>query len=376
MALTVDVTHRFGSFELKASFTSGGSLTALFGPSGSGKTSLLNIIAGIVRPDQGAVVLNDRVLVDTQRGIFVPKHRRRVGYVFQEGQLFPHLTVRQNLLYGRWLTPREERKIAFDQVLDLLDVRHLLDRRPKTLSGGEKQRVAVGRALLSSPHLLLMDEPLASLDEALKEEILPFIERLRDEAQVPIVYVSHSLPEVARLATTVVIIHDGRVVGVGSPTEVFGRRDIVAAEAPAEIGVIIEATVSGYETASGLTVIQCPAGTLYAPPLGLPIGTPVRLHIRARDVMIATSQPSALSALNVLAGRVTGVEHVGEGVAEITLDCSGVRIVARLTQKSIDALSLMPGRGVYAVIKAVSFDRHTLSRSPISADKNADMTVI
>jgi len=374
--LAVDVAHRFGSFVLEARFTSEGKLTALFGRSGSGKTSLLNIIAGIVRPNRGSVVLDDRVLVDTDRRIFIPAHRRRVGYVFQEPRLFPHLTVRRNLLYGRWFTPRAERKLVLDQVLELLDIGHLLNRRPMALSGGEKQRVAIGRALLTSPHLLLMDEPLASIDEARKEEIFPFIERLRDEAHVPIVYVSHSLPEVARLATTVAVIQDGRIVGVGSPTQIFGRRDLVAAEAPAETGAIVEATVSGFDEAFGLTVMQCPAGTLYAPLLGLPIGARVRLQIRARDVMIATSQPKALSALNVIPGRVTGVEYLAEGMAEITLDCSGVRVAARLTQKSVDALSLIAGRGVYAVIKAVSFDRHALSRAPITADSNADVKVI
>jgi molybdate transport system ATP-binding protein len=224
MALVIDVVRRVGSFTLEAHFTSEGKLTAFFGPSGSGKTSLLNIIAGIVRPNQGSIVLNGRTLVDTSQGIFVPKHQRRFGYVFQEARLFPHLTVRQNLLYGQWFTPRKERTIPVEQVLNLLNIQHLLDRRPGALSGGEKQRIAIGRALLTSPHLLLMDEPLASLDESLKEEILPFIERLRDEGQVPIVYVSHSLLEVARLATTVVLIKDGHVVGVGPPTDV--RREL------------------------------------------------------------------------------------------------------------------------------------------------------
>ena len=377
MALVVDVVRHLGSFALQARFASEGKLTAFFGPSGSGKTSLLNIIAGIVRPDKGSIVLNGRTLVDTGQGIFVPKHRRRFGYVFQEARLFPHLTVRQNLLYGQWFTPRKERTISVEQVLDLLNIRHLLERRPGALSGGEKQRVAIGRALLTSPHLLLMDEPLASLDESLKEEILPFIERLRDEAQVPIVYVSHSLSEVARLATTVVLIKDGHVVGVGPPTEVLGRRDLQAADAMAETGALIEATVAGHDRAFGLTSIRCKAGTLYAPQLSLPIGAPIRLRNRARDVKIATSRPDTLSALNVLPGRVTGVERIGDGLAEITLDCNGIRLAARLTLKSTDTLSLAPGRDLYAVIKAVSFDRDALTRAPLSAEmSNADSTVI
>jgi molybdate transport system ATP-binding protein len=377
MALVVDVIRRLGSFALEARFTSEGKLTAFFGPSGSGKTSLLNIIAGIVRPDEGSIVFNGRTLVDTSRRIFVPKHRRRFGYVFQEARLFPHLTVRQNLLYGRWFTPREERTIGVEQVLGLLNIQHLLDRRPGALSGGEKQRVAIGRALLTSPHLLLMDEPLASLDDSLKEEILPFIERLRDEAQVPIIYVSHSLSEVARLATTVVLIKDGHVVGVGPPTELLGRHDLQATEAMAEVGALIEATVSGHDTAFGLTAIRCKAGTLYAPQLSLPVGSPIRLRIRARDVMIATSRPDTLSALNVLPGRVTGVERIGDGLAEVTLDCSGIRLAARLTLKSTDNLALAPGRDLYAVIKAVSFDRDALTRAPSSAEmSNADSTIV
>jgi molybdate transport system ATP-binding protein len=377
MALIVDVIRRLGSFALEARFASEGKLTAFFGPSGSGKTSLLNIIAGIAHPDQGSIVLNGRTLVDTSRGIFVPKHRRRFGYVFQEARLFPHLTVRQNLLYGQWFTPHPERTIGVEQVLHLLNIQHLLDRRPGALSGGEKQRIAIGRALLTSPHLLLMDEPLASLDESLKEEILPFIERLRDEAQVPIVYVSHSLSEVARLATTVVLIKDGRVVGVGPPTEVLGRREMQTADPTADAGALIEATVSGHDDAFGLTTIRCKAGTLYAPQLSLPVGVPIRLRIRARDVMIATSRPDTLSALNVLPGRVTGVERMGDGLAEITLDCSGIRLTARLTLKSIDSLSLTPGRDLYAVIKAVSLDRDTLTRAPWSAEmSNADSTIV
>jgi molybdate transport system ATP-binding protein len=377
MTLAVDVTHRLGRFTLEARFTSEGKLTAFFGPSGSGKTSLLNIVAGILRPDQGSIVLNDRILIDTARGIVVPMHRRRIGYVFQEARLFPHLTVRQNLAYGRWFTPREERTIPLEQVLDLLNLGHLLDRRPGALSGGEKQRVAIGRALLASPHLLLMDEPLASLDETLKEEILPFIERLRDQAQVPIVYVSHSLAEVARLAITVVTIKEGHVVGVGPPSEVLSRRDLLNAGAAGETGALVEAIVSGHDDTFGLTVIRCDAGTLYAPHVALPTGSAVRLRIRARDVMIAISPPTTLSALNVLSGSVVGVEAVGEGLGEVALDCSGIRLRARLTLKSIDTLSLVPGRGVYAVIKAVSLDHDTLTRAPApAAMQNADSTFV
>jgi len=372
MNLAVDVTHRFGSFLLEASFVSEGRLTAFFGRSGSGKTSLVNIIAGIVRPDRGRIVLDDTVLVDTERRIFVPKYRRRVGYVFQEGRLFPHLTVRQNLLFGRWFIAKRERHIDLDQVLDLLGIAHLMDRRPGALSGGEKQRVAIGRALLTSPRVLLLDEPLASLDDSRKEEILPFIERLRDEADVPIVYVSHSISEVTRLATTVVVIQDGRIVAVGPPTDVLGREGLLDAHDAGEAGTLIEAVVAEHDPSFGLTTLRSPAGVLQAPRVELPIGTPVRVRIRARDVMIATARPDGLSALNLLPGRVTALDGSGQGSVAVGLDCGGVRLTARLTRKSVDTLRLTPGREVYAVIKSVALDRESLGRAPAGVMAAAD----
>ena len=223
MNLEVDVYRRLGAFTLDVRFTTDGGLTALFGRSGSGKTSLINIISGLLRPDRGRVAVDGKVLVDTARGVFVPAHRRRLGYIFQEPRLFPHLNVRQNLLYGHWFTPEKQRRERLERIIELLGIGGLLSRGPSLLSGGEKQRVAIGRALLASPHLLLMDEPLASLDEARKAEILPYLERLRDESRVPIVYVSHSVPEITRLATTMVLLSDGRVATTGTVSEIMGR---------------------------------------------------------------------------------------------------------------------------------------------------------
>jgi molybdate transport system ATP-binding protein len=329
----------------------------------------------VLRPDRGCVVVEGTPLVDTDKGLFVPKHKRRVGYVFQEGRLFPHLTVRQNLLFGWWFTPKRERHIGLDQVLDLLGIGHLLDRRSGELSGGEKQRVAIGRALLTSPRLLLMDEPLASLDDARKDEILPFIERLRDEAQVPIVYVSHSLSEVARLATTVVMLLDGRIAAVGAPTEVLGRSDLITPHVGGEAGALIEATVSGHDPSFGLTSLSSRAGLIQAPQLDLPLGTPVRLRIRARDVMIATTPPDGLSALNVLPGIIIALDQTADGPIDVALDCGGVRLTARLTRKSVELLRLEPGRRVYAVIKSVALDRESLGRAPMpAAPTSADAT--
>jgi molybdate transport system ATP-binding protein len=217
MSIAVAVTHRQGDFALEVAFEANAHVVALVGPSGSGKTTVLNVIAGLVRPRHARVVVQGRVLTDTERRLFVPPHKRRIGYVFQEGRLFPHLTVRRNLTYGRWFTPVAEHWAKLDEIVALLGIGHLLERRPGTLSGGEKQRVAIGRALLASPRLLLMDEPLASLDEARKRETLPYIEQLRDELSIPIVYVSHSLAEVERLTDQIVRLEAGRVTAADAP---------------------------------------------------------------------------------------------------------------------------------------------------------------
>ena len=216
MMLEVAIEKRLGEFTLTASFASAGGVTALFGPSGAGKTSVVNMIAGLVRPDRGRIVLGEAVLFDSTLRVDVPPHRRRIGYVFQEGRLFPHLSVKHNLDYGRWMNGQPADPAAFAHVVDLLDIAHLLHRRPGKLSGGERQRIAIGRALLMQPKLLLLDEPLASLDAARKAEILPYLERLRQES-VPMVYVSHQADEARRLATMVVRLDAGRVTAVGGP---------------------------------------------------------------------------------------------------------------------------------------------------------------
>jgi len=351
VSLDVSVTHRLGAFTLDVAFHGASGLTALFGPSGSGKTTLVNIIAGLVHPERGRVVVDDEVLVDTARGTFVRPHRRRIGYVFQEARLFPHLTVRQNLLYGRWFTRREARTTRPEPVIDLLGLGSLLDRRPGRLSGGEKQRVALGRAWLASPRLLLMDEPLSSLDVGRKEEILPYIERLRDESRIPIVYVSHSLAEVARLATQVVMLADGAVRAVGSVESVLTGVDASA---------ILEARVAGHDVAVGLTTLESRAGVLRLPQITLPVGSTVRVRIRAQDVLLAVRAPEGLSARNVLPAVVTEVGLKSDPVADVRLDVGGATLLAQITRETVHALGIEPGRRVYAIIKAVAFDRSGL----------------
>lgn len=351
MSLDVDIDHRQGSFRLAARFISQPGLTALFGRSGSGKSTLVNIVGGLIRPQRGRVTVDGQALVDTERGVFVPVHRRRVGYVFQDSRLFPHLSVRHNLLYGRWFSRSEDDAVSeVDAVVKLLDIGRLLERRPDSLSGGEKQRVAIGRALLARPRLLLMDEPLASLDEARRAEILPYIERLRDETGVPILYVSHSVAEVARLATTVVILTEGAVTAVGPVA------DILPLAEAGDGGAVLDATVRRHDDEFRLTVLSCAAGELQVPRLTAPPGTTVRAYIRARDVMLSLGPPQDISALNVLPGKVEQIVPSG-AQADVRLDCNGSVVMARLTTKSVHRLALSPGTGVYAVIKSVSFER-------------------
>lgn len=371
--LSVAVEHRFAGFELNAAFDSAGGLTALFGRSGAGKTSLINAIAGLLRPDRGRIVLDGEVLTDTERGVFVPARRRRIGYVFQEGRLFPHLTVRQNLLYGRWFARRGGPAADLDHVVELLGIAGLLARRPANLSGGEKQRVAIGRALLARPRLLVMDEPLASLDEARKSEILPYVERLRDEAAVPIVYVSHQIAEVARLATTMVVLSDGRVAAAGPTAAILGRIDLFPLTGRAEAGAILSTRVAGHDSAFGLSVLRAAAGELRVPHLDLPIGAALRVRIRARDVMIALAPPEGLSALNVLPGTVAEIGRADGPIVEMRLDCAGEPLIARLTRRSVETLGLAPGRQVYAVIKSIAFDHHAFAgAAPAASGADAE----
>jgi molybdate transport system ATP-binding protein len=363
VSLQVDIRRRLGAFSLDATFETSGRLTALFGPSGSGKTSLVNLIGGLLRPDEGRIVADGRVLADSAARIFLPKHRRRIGYVFQDARLFPHMTVGQNLRYGRFFTPAVERYGDMDGVVQLLGIGHLLDRRPGLLSGGEKQRVAIGRALLASPRLILMDEPLASLDDRRKAEIMPYIERLRDETKIPIVYVSHSVAEVARLATDIVVLDEGKVAASGQTSEILQRLDLLPEEERGEGGAVLEMQVAGRNEAFGMSTLISPAGEIQVPELDAETGSTVRVRIRARDVIVATERPRGISALNILPGRIAEVSSGDGHFADVLIDCSGEAVTARITRQSAEMLGLAPGLDVFAVIKSVTFDRASTTRA-------------
>jgi molybdate transport system ATP-binding protein len=354
--LSVDIERRIGAFRLAATFQAGEGVTALFGRSGSGKTSTVDAIAGLLRPDRGRIEINGETLFDAARGIDVPTPRRRVGYVFQEGRLFPHLSVRQNLNYAG-LFSRGMPASGFDRMVELLGLRDLLDRRPGNLSGAEKQRVAIGRALLSSPRLLLLDEPLASLDAHRKNEVLQYIELIRDEVEVPIVYVSHAVEEVVRIADTVVLMSAGGVLAVGPAEDVMGRPDLRPAEGTFEGGAVIDARVIEQDMEHDLATLAFDGGTLTATNVDALIGEPVRLRIRARDVSIALDRPQRISIQNVLMGKIRAVEPGRGGIVNVSIAIGATVLRARVTVRAARQLALAPGLDAYALVKAVSLDR-------------------
>ncbi|MDX8351432.1 molybdenum ABC transporter ATP-binding protein [Cognatiyoonia sp. IB215182] len=344
--LEIDVTKSLGAFSLQAKVSAPTGLTAIFGPSGSGKTSLVNAVAGLIAPDAGRIVVGETVLFDSGARINRPTHQRRVGYVFQDARLFPHLSVEQNLRYGG--------DHDADHLIDLLGLEDLLSRRPAGLSGGEKQRVALGRALMCNPQILLMDEPLAALDARRKAEILPYIEKLRDEVQIPILYVSHDVSEVARLATTLVVMDAGQVSIAGPIGDVLSRPDAVSLVGVRAAGAVIETRVAGRLLHDGLTELSFSGGRLMMPGHLGQLGQKVRLRIPAQDVILSREKPNGLSALNILPVQITGMEDGrGPGVA-VGLLAGQDRLLARVTQRSAQRMQLAVGQEIYAIIKATA----------------------
>jgi molybdate transport system ATP-binding protein len=350
--LSVQIAHDFGGFDLDVAFEAPPGVTVLFGRSGSGKTTVINAVAGLLRPRRARVTIGATVLADTESGIWLPPHERQLGVIFQEGRLFPHLSVRQNLLYGHSARRPGTAGMRLDQAVEMLGIEHLLDRRPGALSGGEKQRVAIGRALLSQPRLVLADEPLASLDEARKAEILPYLERLRDELEVPMLYVSHSPAEVARLATTVVVLQQGRVLRHGPALEVFGD-PMIAPLGVRAMGAVLEAVVVRHHD-DGLTELDAGGERLLLPRVPQPLGARLRVRIPAQEVIVAGPRPEGLSALNILSGQVEALrEGEGPGVL-VSIRTRAGRVLARVTRRSARALDLREGLHCHAVLKTLS----------------------
>jgi molybdate transport system ATP-binding protein len=366
--IEIDVEKRLGKFVVHASFsTEASGVTALFGISGAGKTSLINMVAGLSRPDSGRIAIKGRTLFDSKKGIDLPPERRGLGYVFQDGRIFPHRSVLSNLTYGMRLVPKHRRIIGLEEVVELLGIGDLLGRRVTNLSGGEKQRVAIGRALLTSPSLLLMDEPLASLDVARKAEVLPFIQRLSHKLSIPILYVSHSLDEVLNLASRLVLLDAGRVVSVGSLEEVANQPRFTDFKEGHESGAVLVTVVDHHDVDEGLTYLRLDGRCLRVPLYDANPGTRLRVHINSRDVALALHRPMGTSVQNILPAVVERIlEHEGS-LIDVRLDM-GAPITARITRKARRDLGLVPGQQVLVMIKSVAVSRGAIPVSDVPGD--------
>ncbi len=353
--IDVDCAARFGETKIHASFCAGEGVTALFGASGAGKSTIVKMIAGLVTPVEGRIKIGDELLFDHARGVNVPSERRRIGCVFQEPRLFPHVNVKANLTFARWAgRGPSARKLA--EIVELLGLEALLERRPMTLSGGERQRVAIGRALLSAPRALLMDEPLASLDASRKAEILPYLERLRRELRLPVLYVSHALDEVARLAATLVIVKNGETPVCGPVGDVMARLELGGASAPHDVGALLTAVVEGYDPRWRLSHLRIGEHVLQVPGEFGPVGAALRLQARARDVSLARARPDQVSIRNILPVLVEAVKE-GEGAyADVLCRFETQVLRARITRASVAELELEPGVRAFALLKTVAID--------------------
>ena len=402
--LHVSALKKRDGFTLQAQFavpTPG--IVALFGRSGCGKTTLVNIISGLLQADEADIRLDDVVLTDTRAGTVVPVERRRIGYVFQDARLFPHFTVGGNLRYGlkraegkrwrpappsppqpqpeqhahaplsggnhRWVSGHESDSpgevIAFDEIVALLGLGSLLDRRPHQLSGGERQRVGLGRALLSQPRLLLLDEPLASLDVARREEVLPYLEALRDRLSLPMVYVSHQFEEVLQLATHVVLMDAGQVVTQGTLSEVSLRPELRKIVGPDAVGSVLDGVITRVDSAGGVADLQVGSGTLHVGLEDVVVGAHVRVQLLARDIILATQKPQGLSVRNELEGVIAELSPDDYDAVLVKVDVGGVVLLSRITREAASALGLRPGSRVWALVKAVSTRGH-IFRAPIT----------
>ena len=326
-------------------------VTALYGPSGCGKTTLLRAISGLAHDPGGYLRVGEKVWQDGSR--FVPAHERSVGYVFQESSLFAHLDVRRNLEYGLKRVPPANRRVVMEQAVELLEIGKLLDRGTDQLSGGERQRVAIARALMVSPEILLMDEPLSALDMKRKQEIMPYLESLHDELNIPVLYVSHVSDEVARLADQLVLMEQGRNLAVGPIGEMLTRTDLTLAMGP-DAEAIIEARVVDHEEQFHLTVVEFGGGRITVPRADLPVGYEVRLRIQARDVSLTLERQTGTSILNIFPAEVDKVVEDNPAQMVVRLIAGGVPLLSRVTRKSVSVLKLAPGHKVFAQVKSVA----------------------
>ncbi len=335
-------------------------ITVLFGPSGSGKTTLLRCLAGLERTSGGFMQFGDEVWQDETQRLCRPLHTRPIGYVFQEPRLFPHYNVRSNLLYGYHRIRPEARRISVEQVVEILGIGHLLERRVHHLSGGEQQRVAIGRALLTSPALVLMDEPLASLDIQRKQELLPFIRRLHEELAMPVLYVSHAVSEILQLADRVILLKEGTVVGIGALNDILTSPEFRGIFGSPRVGAVLNAQVTGHEPQYGLSQLTFRGQSLFVPLRPVAVGRSVRVHILSSDVsLVLDRNTSRSSVLNMLEATITEIREIDQSSVDVLLDI-GAPLVASITRKSLVTLGLKAGHRVYAQIKTVALNEELM----------------
>lgn len=357
MQFDLALQHQFDGFDIDVTLAGGPGVTALFGPSGSGKTTIVKAMAGLFHPRAGHARLGERTLWDGAR--FLPPHKRRIGYVFQDARLFPHLSVAQNVDYGSRFAAAPPDATTRSEILSLLGLEPLLPRRPATLSGGEAQRVALARALLSAPEMLLMDEPLAALDGPRKDDILPYLEKLKRRHQMPILYVTHAVDEIARLADRVVLLDAGRVMAQGDVFDILSDPATLPRLGLRDAGAILKATVVEHGP-DGLTRLDTPAGPLELPGVTAARGETIRLHIPASDIILATTRPDGLSARNVLPVTITDIlPGKGPGAA-LALQAGEARLTARITARSLEEMQLTKGQHCFAILKASAIARSAI----------------
>lgn len=354
--ISVDIAKRLDDFALNVAFEAGSGVTALFGRSGAGKSTIVKAIAGLIQPDRGRIQIGDAVLFDFSQRVNVPAQHRRAGVVFQDGRLFPHLNVQQNLLYG-FDRAKGEKAIDAESVIRTLGIESLLARKPLTLSGGERQRVAVGRALLAQPRVLLMDEPLASLDAARKADVLPYLEALNTRFGIPIIYVTHDADEVLRLASDVVLLTGGQVAASGSLGDVTSRLDLPVEAEALGLGAILDGRVEAHDMARGLSSVATAVGSFKSPLMAREVGAHVAIRVAARDVSIALERPTAISVQNMFDAVVHEMRPADPYVVRLALTSGQGRLVAEVTADAVERLKLAPGAKVVALVKSVALAR-------------------